>query len=469
MNQTVFTPTIAIADKKNLEDALKSLRKLIRYVTHPALATVKIEMHDGFMNLITTDLRTYRMIRIPTNGNNGFARACAPIDLLYSIVRKLNPKYVTLSLIGDRLYIKQGGNETAIDCLPTDEFPECPDNFKLKHKLELDRAELLKHMKEILKTCSKDSTKNLLQGYNMRAKNGILTISSTDGHRLTQKDMEIPQGISFDATLRPFLMGDIDAPTAKVNLPETVELLIIESDCNTQTAAVLTAINKCYRSQTWSMAWDGKYPDVDHLRNPIGRGIVIDKGLLLAQLEIAKIYWQNSESKKEPYARLIANSLTRQFTIEAINEFGAMSADLTPCTKFIDRGFDLLINSKYLIDAIKSMKGDIEINSNGAVCYIGQLGSSDEPILIAGANKRDATRAFPEPICEYIIKEYDDRISVSSPRNAALIFDVSKKAPFSKSEIPRENLIAELMERVIDNDRIYLTKAEAKALYALRA
>ncbi len=352
---------------------LKSLSHVHRVVerrnTIPILANVLIRAERGRLELKGTDLELEMVDSIPAEVASPGATT-APAHLFYDIVRKLpDGAQVSLDLGPDQSALKlaAGRSRFQLQVLPQEDFPdlsagEFPHRFTVG--TEAFRALIVKTQFAI----STEETRYYLNGIYLHAvdQGGLkLRAVATDGHRLAQMQMPIPEGAE-------------DMPGVIVPRKTVAEILRLLDDAPEEVVVELST-SKIRLSAggvvLTSKLIDGTFPDYGRVI-PIANDKVLDVDRKEFEAAVDRVSTISSERGRAVKLSLGAGKLTLTVTnpdsgtateeIEA--EYGAEPLDI---------GF----NSRYLLDIASQL---------GASRALFKLADPGSPTLVLDAGDQSA-------------------------------------------------------------------------------
>src|SRR6478736_4704368 len=173
-------------------ELLKSLGHVHRVVerrnTIPILANVLVKADRGKLSLKATDLDLEVTDSIAAEVSPG-GSTTVPAHMFYEIVRKLpEGSQIVLEGSGDRavLALRAGRSRFTLQTLPESDFPD------------LAAGEMKRLIDKTQFAISTEETRYYLNGIYLHtagaAKSGVLRAVATDGHRLAQVELPLPQG-----------------------------------------------------------------------------------------------------------------------------------------------------------------------------------------------------------------------------------------------------------------------------------
>jgi len=184
-------------------ELLKSLGHVHRVVerrnTIPILANVLVKAERGKLSLKATDLDLEVTDSIAAEVSTG-GSTTVPAHMFYEIVRKLpEGAQIVLEGSGDRavLSLRAGRSRFTLQTLPESDFPDLAAG-EMSHSFKLAAADLKRLIDKTQFAISTEETRYYLNGIYLHtigsAKTGTLRAVATDGHRLAQVELPLPQG-----------------------------------------------------------------------------------------------------------------------------------------------------------------------------------------------------------------------------------------------------------------------------------
>ena len=184
-------------------ELLKSLGHVHRVVerrnTIPILANVLIKADDGKLSLKATDLDLEVTDSISAEVSPGGATT-VPAHMFYDIVRKLpEGAQIVLEGSGDRavLSLRAGRSRFTLQTLPESDFPDLAAG-EMTHSFKLAAGDLKRLIDKTQFAISTEETRYYLNGIYLHtagdAKAPTLRAVATDGHRLAQCELPLPEG-----------------------------------------------------------------------------------------------------------------------------------------------------------------------------------------------------------------------------------------------------------------------------------
>jgi DNA polymerase III subunit beta len=184
-------------------ELLKSLGHVHRVVerrnTIPILANVLVKADRGKLSLKATDLDLEVTDSIAAEVSPG-GSTTVPAHMFYEIVRKLpDGAQIVLEGSGDRavLSLRAGRSRFTLQTLPESDFPDLAAG-DMSHSFKVAAGDLKRLIDKTQFAISTEETRYYLNGIYLHmagtAKAGMLRAVATDGHRLAQVELPLPQG-----------------------------------------------------------------------------------------------------------------------------------------------------------------------------------------------------------------------------------------------------------------------------------
>src|SRR5512147_819294 len=184
-------------------ELLRSLGHVHRVVerrnTIPILANVLVRAEKSALSLKATDL-DLEVIESISAEVAPAGSTTVPAHMFYEIVRKLpEGSQVVLESSSDRavLAIRAGRSRFTLQTLPESDFPDLAAG-EMTHTFKLAAADLKRLIDKTQFAISTEETRYYLNGIYLHTagtnKAGTLRAVATDGHRLAQVELLLPQG-----------------------------------------------------------------------------------------------------------------------------------------------------------------------------------------------------------------------------------------------------------------------------------
>lgn len=353
---------------------LKSLGHVHRVVerrnTIPILANVLIKTDLSKLAFKATDLDLEEIEMIPAEvGQSG--ATTVPAHMFYEIVRKLpEGAQIVLETSGDHvvLAIRAGRSRFTLQTLPESDFPDLAAG-EITHRFTLAAAELKQLIDKTQFAISTEETRYYLNGIYFHAagsgKAPTLRAVATDGHRLAQVELPLPDGAAD--------MPGIIVPRKTVG---EVQRLIEDSQAEITVELSPGKIRFTLGEVVLtSKLIDGTFPDY-------GRVIPTanDKELVVNKKDFEQAVDRVSTVASER-GRAVKLSLSSGRLMLSVTNPDSGSATEEVEVDYAAEPLDIGFNSRYLLDIAAQIEGET------AVLKLADPGS---PTLIEDRNSKNA-------------------------------------------------------------------------------
>ncbi len=345
---------------------LKSLNHVQSVVerrnTIPILSNVLLEAGDGSLKLTATDLDIQIVETTPVQIDQPGATTL-PAHLLYDIVRKLADgaqAELEKDEAGGQFTLYSGRSHFALQSLPASDFPDLAAG-DMTHGFSLEAGSLKKLIEKTRDAISTEETRYYLNGiYVHEAETGagpVLRGVATDGHRLAQFDLPLPQGAAG-------MPGIIIPRKAVLELHKLLEDPEGAVEVSLSEAKIRFVINGVVLT---SKLIDGTFPDYSRVI-PSGntRELELD-GAVFTQA-VDRVSTVSSEK-----GRAVKLSISKNKLVLSVNNPDSGSATEEIAVAYKDEPLEIGFNARYLAD----ITGQIE---SGHACF--RLAESGDPALV---------------------------------------------------------------------------------------
>mgnify|MGYP002629588551 FL=1 len=335
-------------------ELLKSLGHVHRVVerrnTIPILANVLIRADKGKLSMKATDLDLEVTDSISAEVAPGGATT-VPAHMFYDIVRKLpDGSQIVIEGSGDRavLSIRAGRSRFTLQTLPENDFPDLAAG-DMSHSFKVPAADLKRLIDKTQFAISTEETRYYLNGIYLHtpagAKDATLRAVATDGHRLAQVELPLPEGAAG--------MPGIIVPRKTV---AEVQRLIEtgEGDVSIELSAgkIRFTIGNVVLT---SKLIDGTFPDY-------GRVIPAnnDKSLIVDKKDFEAAVDRVSTVSSER-GRAVKLSITGGRLVLSVTNPDSGSATEELEVEYDSEPLDIGFNSRYLLDIAAQIEGEVAI------------------------------------------------------------------------------------------------------------
>jgi DNA polymerase-3 subunit beta len=329
---------------------LKSLGHVHRVVerrnTIPILANVLIKADRSKLSFKATDLDLEVTETIAAEVSAAGATT-VPAHMFYEIVRKLpEGAQIVLEATGDRatLAIRAGRSRFTLQTLPESDFPDLAAG-EMTHSFKLGAAELKRLIDKTQFAISTEETRYYLNGIYLHTAGKMLRAVATDGHRLAQVELPLPDGAAG--------MPGIIVPRKTVG---EVQRLIEDNQADVNVELSQGKIRFSLGDVTLtSKLIDGTFPDYGRVI-PAGN----DKELVVDKREFEQAVDRVSTISSER-GRAVKLSLTAgRLTLSVTNpDSGSATEEVE--VEYASDPLDIGFNSRYLLDIASQIEGEVAV------------------------------------------------------------------------------------------------------------
>jgi DNA polymerase-3 subunit beta len=335
-------------------ELLKSLSHVHRVVerrnTIPILANLLIKAEGGKLSLKATDLDLEVTDTVAAEVAPGGATT-VPAHMLYDIVRKLpEGTQIVLEGSGDRavLSIRAGRSRFTLQTLPESDFPDLAAG-EMTHSFGLPAGDLKRLIDKTQFAISTEETRYYLNGIYLHTagtgKSATLRAVATDGHRLAQCDLPLPDGAAG--------MPGVIVPRKTVS---EVQRLIENGEGEVAVELSAGKIRLTIGNVVLtSKLIDGTFPDyarVIPLNND--KSLVVDKKDFEAAVD--RVSTVASER-----GRAVKLSLTGGRLVLSVTNPDSGSATEEIEVEYEADPLDIGFNSRYLLDIAAQIEGEVAV------------------------------------------------------------------------------------------------------------
>ena len=331
---------------------LKSLGHVHRVVerrnTIPILGNVLVKAENSKLALKATDL-DLEMTETMAAEIGPPGSTTVPAYMFYEIVRKLpEGAQIGIESSGDRsiMTIRAGRSRFTLQTLPESDFPDLAAG-EMTHTFTLAATDVKRLIDKTSFAISTEETRYYLNGIYLHsagsAKAATLRAVATDGHRLAQIDLALPNGAAG--------MPGVIVPRKAVG---ELRKLLDEFDQDIAVSLSDTKIRFGFGENTvlTSKLIDGTFPDYDRVI-PTSNDKVLEVECKSFAAAVDRVATISSEKSRAVKLAIERNSLTLSAT-SAENGTASEEIEVRYSASPIEIGF----NSRYLLDITEQIEGD---------------------------------------------------------------------------------------------------------------
>src|SRR6202165_4588245 len=345
-----------IAMKVTVERAqlLKSLGHVHRVVerrnTIPILGNVLVRAENARLSLKATDLDLEVTETLAAETATG-GSTTVPAHMFYDIVRKLpDGAQIVLEGDGDRsvLAIRAGRSRFTLQTLPENDFPDLAAG-DMTHSFTLAASDVKRLIDRTQFAISTEETRYYLNGIYLHtagsAKAPTLRAVATDGHRLAQIDVALPQGATG--------MPGVVVPRKTVG---EVQRLIEDNEAEVKIELSQGKIRFTIGNVVLtSKLIDGTFPDYGRvIPQNNDKELIVDKKDFEAAVD--RVSTISSERGRAVKLALSAGKLVLSVTNP---DSGSATEELE--VEYASDPLDIGFNSRYLLDIAAQIEGEVAI------------------------------------------------------------------------------------------------------------
>jgi DNA polymerase-3 subunit beta len=335
-------------------ELLKSLGHVHRVVerrnTIPILANVLIRADKSKLSLKATDLDLEVIDAVAAEVAPG-GSTTVPAHMFYEIVRKLpEGSQIVLEASGDRavLAIRAGRSRFTLQTLPESDFPDLAAG-EMTHHFSLPAADLKRLIDKTQFAISTEETRYYLNGIYLHTagsgKSAMLRAVATDGHRLAQVELALPDGAAG--------MPGIIIPRKTVGeVQRLIEDQEAEVAIDLSQGKIRFTLGDVILT---SKLIDGTFPDYARVI-PLGndKELVVDKKDFEASVD--RVSTVSSER-----GRAVKLSLSGGKLMLSVTNPDSGSATEEIEVEYDAEPIDIGFNSRYLLDIAAQIEGEVAV------------------------------------------------------------------------------------------------------------
>jgi DNA polymerase III subunit beta len=315
--------------------------------TIPILSNVRLDVHDGEIELTATDMELAVVDRAVADVTAA-GSITVPAHMLYDIVRKL-PDDADVELIErtgeQKIDIRAGSSRFSLSTLSVDDFPAIAEG-DLPHSFTLTRDECRALIEKTRFAMSNEETRYYLNGVYLHAAEHdgvqVLRTVSTDGHRLCRVDVALPSGAAgMPGVIIP---RKAIAELSKLLEDGANEIRISLSDMKIRFV--------CGNVMLVSKLIDGSFPDYSRVI-PSGNDATLEMGAVAFAKAVDRVSVIASDKARGVKLTITADDVTLTTTSSDHN-----SGEEKLEAAFDGEPFSVGFNARYLLDVL----GQIESN-----------------------------------------------------------------------------------------------------------
>lgn len=322
----------------------------------PVLHNVYISTEEGRVKLAATDMATTIMTYVGASIETKGATT-VPAKMLKDFVNNLTPGQLEIQLIEDIFHIKSPMSTSKFNSIHADDFPELPEAILEDHLLEIEASTFVDTVNSVAFASGTDSSRPVFTGTLLKYSEGILTIASTDGYRLSEKKLPIEaQQEEFSAVIPTKTMLEVARIYAKSTEP--IKFSISEGDNQ-----VIFLSGDTYVS---TRIIDGEYPPYEQIipKESVLTATFSSEDFLNA-IRLTSVFATAGDGGGA--IKLVFDPEEQHIKVLSLGEETGEHESIVPA-KIEGDLTEIAFQVKYLLDYLNNIKGsETRVESNGTV------------------------------------------------------------------------------------------------------
>jgi len=315
--------------------------------TIPILSNVRLDAADGMLTLSATDMDLEMKESVAANVESE-GSATVPAHTFHDIVRKLSDDAqveLTLEPGGAMMTVTAGRSKFKLSCLPVSDFPELGSG-----DMNVSFSTPANNLRELIDrtrfAMSNDETRYYLNGVYLHAAdaNGVAVLRAvaTDGHRLAQFEMPLPEGAAD-------MPGVIIPRKAVAEIRKLVEEAAADITIEISENKIRFAFDHIVMT---SKLIDGTFPDYQKVI-PQGNDKIVEIDPKLFTAAIDRVSTISNEKTRA--VKLAINGATMTLSAQS-PDAGSATEDIEISND--NTALEIGFNSKYLLDITAQIESD---------------------------------------------------------------------------------------------------------------
>jgi DNA polymerase-3 subunit beta len=302
------------------------------------LAGVRLEPHEGVLELAATDMELSLRTKVAAQ-IEGDGALVVPGKLLVDLARLLPAAEVTVEYRPEEgvAHVSSGTYSSKLNVFAAEDFPRLPSVDVPLHTIAA--ASLLDTVDRVSRSASRDESRPVLTGIQVRFEGNRLLMAATDSYRLSFKETELAEaGPDLEAIIPARALAELGRIAAGA---DTIQLGITE---NTVVFGV---------GDTWltTRRIDGQFPDVSRLL-PESFDVEVD----LPRAELRDVV-RRAGVMAQRNAPLKLRFAEGELTVSAQSQDVGETLESLPVA-YAGEPLEIGFNAEFLADGIDSVTGD---------------------------------------------------------------------------------------------------------------
>ena len=277
---------------------------------------------------------------------NELGKILVPGKTFIDIVKK-NKGIIKIELIEKELNISSDNSDFKIKTYDPEDYPNIDFSMNDKDAIKLNGYDLKRIKDEVSYAAAENDRRIILNGLNIKIINNVLISIATNSSRLSMKKIKTNSNNDFNITIFPKSFAEF-IPN---NLNEEIELFIDDNKINVRKNNIIMQ----------SRLIDGIYPDIEKLIPSTFEQIIeVDSRELIDAIDSASIVNSGLASPIK-----ISKNSDNSILIESKKDQIGDSKIILPIIKWEGKDSSIVLNSKFMKDALECLEGTIFLKFNG--------------------------------------------------------------------------------------------------------
>lgn len=334
------------------QDLSNALTVISRFTTSkvqlPILSNVHCRAEKNTLTLSATNLEISARITLGADVTEE-GETTIPAKTITDIISNLPKGQIILTAENDIVHIQAKGFSSMVSGINSKDYPPVPSSLG-SNTVTLPTAKLVESISKVLFSVSQDESRPILTGVLFMFLDKTLSLVSTDGFRLTRKEITVDDITEAKIIIPKGVLQEI------VRLKEFASEIVLSysQDENQFVCKVGNAILS-------SRLIDGEFPNFTKiLPKDENITVTLSKNDFGKALKIAEVFAKDSANVVKLSIRTQENSDTRFFVSAESSERGNQEMELSADIQFQKekRDISIVFNVKFLEDFTNSVQGE---------------------------------------------------------------------------------------------------------------
>lgn len=271
--------------KENLGKVLSILgRNIPTRPQLPILANILLEAEKDWLKLSVTNLEIGLFFQIPARVETE-GKTTISGKLFSEFISNLKTNKIEFFLEKDNLLIKSDYTKANFSTIPSNDFPVFPKIPEAKEKINFEKIK--EAITRVAFAASNDEGRPVLTGVRFFSTKDKITLTATDGYRLSFETLNIPfKEEDFQIIIPAFVLLEITRIVSELK-EETVSFSLIEE----KNQAVFTFHN----GAIFTRLIEGQFPKIEGIIPQGGKTkVIVEKDQLIGSLKTVSLFARTS-------------------------------------------------------------------------------------------------------------------------------------------------------------------------------